>query len=33
MGLSVAARVGYVQHHTGEDTSADAAKRHRTDAG
>ncbi len=32
-GLSVAARVGYVQHHTGEDTSADAAKRHRTDAG
>ena len=32
-GLSVAARVGYVQHHTGEDTGADAAKRHRTDAG
>ena len=25
--------VGYVQHHTGEDTGADAAKRHRTDAG
>ena len=32
-GLSVAARVGYVQYHTGEDTGADAAKRHRTDAG
>ena len=32
-GLSVAARVGYVQHHTGENPSADAAKRHRTDAG
>ena len=32
-GLSVAARIGYVQYHTGEDTGADAAKRHRTDAG
>ena len=31
--ISVAARVGYVQHHTGEDTGADAAKRHRADAG
>jgi hypothetical protein len=28
-GLSVATRVGHVQHHTGEDTGADAAKRHR----
>ena len=32
-GLSVAAGVGHVQHHTGEDTGADAAKRHRADAG
>ena len=32
-GLSVAARVGYVQHHTGEDSGADAAKRHRAYAG
>ena len=32
-GLSVAARVGYVQYHTGEDSGADAAKRHRAYAG
>ena len=32
-GLSVASGVGHVQHHTGEDTGADAAKRHRADAG
>ena len=32
-GLSVAASVGHVQHHTGENPSADAAKRHRAYAG
>ena len=32
-GLSVAARVGYVQHHTCEDTGADAPERHRAYAG
>ncbi len=32
-GLSVASGVGHIQHHTGEDTGADAAKRHRAYAG
>ncbi|EFK63365.1 hypothetical protein HMPREF9008_04739, partial [Parabacteroides sp. 20_3] len=32
-GLSVATGIGHVQHHTGEDTGSDAAKRHRADAG
>ena len=32
-GVSVAARVGHVQHHTGQDTGADATERHRADAG
>ena len=30
--LPVASRVGFVQHHTGEDTDSDVAERHTSDA-